>query len=212
MRKSIDAKGLACPQPVLLCRKALAEGTLDEIEVIVDNEAARQNVIRFLKFCGAAQPVVASRGSVHAISAGVSEPMVQKARGGEPAPACDDDEAPVTAEKLSGKTLFFSADQIGRGDETLGKILIRGMLSTLSELEQPPATLVFMHSGVRLAAEREDTIELLRKIEARGSRILVCGTCLDFYHLTEGLRAGRISNLFEITETFLSPAAVVTVS
>ena len=212
MRKSIDAKGLACPQPVILCRKALAEGGLDEIEVIVDNEAARQNVIRFLKFCGATEPVVASRGSVHAISTSVSEPMAQKARGGEAAPACDDEEAPVSGEKLSGTTLFFSADQIGRGDEALGKILIRGMLYAVSELDRPPATMVLMNSGVRLAAEREDTIELLKKIEARGSRILVCGTCLDYYHLTESLRAGRISNLSEITETFLSPATVVTVS
>ncbi len=212
MRKSIDAKGLACPQPVIMCRKALAEGGLDEIEVIVDNEAARQNVIRFLKFCGASEPVVASRGTVHAITTGVSESMVQKARGGEPAPACEDDEAPATAERLSGKTLFFSADQIGRGDEALGKVLIRGMLYALSELEKPPAVMVFMNSGVRLAAEREDTIELLKKMEARGSRVLVCGTCLDYFRLTEGLRAGRVSNLYEITEMFLTPAEVVTVS
>ena len=212
MRKSIDAKGLACPQPVILCRKMLGEGGLDEIEIVVDNEAARLNVVRFLKFCGAAEPIVASRGSVHAISAAVSEPMVKKARGAEPAPACDEDGAPVSAEKLSGKTLFFSADQIGRGDEALGKILVRGMLYTLSELERPPAALVFMNSGVRLAAEREDTIELLKKIDARGVQILVCGTCLDFYHLTEKLQAGRVSNLYEITELFLSSAMVVTVS
>ena len=62
MKRSIDAKGLACPQPVILCRKAMAEAGLDEIEIVVDNEPARQNVIRFLRFTGAAEPVVASRG------------------------------------------------------------------------------------------------------------------------------------------------------
>ena len=55
MRKSIDAKGLACPQPVILCRKAMAEAGLDEIEIVVDNEAARENVLRFLRFTGAAE-------------------------------------------------------------------------------------------------------------------------------------------------------------
>ena len=211
MRKSIDAKGLACPQPVIMCRKALAEAGLDEIEVIVDNDAARQNVIRFLRFCGAAEPIVASRGSVHAISAAVSESMIHKARAGEPAPSCEEEETqPV--ERLSGKTLFFSADQVGRGDETLGRLLVRGLLYAVSELERPPRTLIFMNSGVRLAAEREDTIELLRKIEGRGAEVLVCGTCLDYYHLSEKLAAGRISNLYEITEKFLQTGSVVTVA
>ncbi len=213
MRKLIDAKGLACPQPVIMCRKALAEGRLDEIEVIVDNEPARQNVLRFLKFCGALEPRVSSSGTVHAISAPVTEAMIGKARAGEPAPGCNDEEAPAAQDSgLSAKVLFFSADQIGRGDETLGKLLVKGMLYTISELERPPAVLVFMNSGVRLAAEREETIEILKKIQARGTEILVCGTCLDYYHLTERLGTGRVSNLYEITTRFLEPRSVVTVA
>lgn len=213
MRKSIDAKGLACPRPVIMCRKTLAEGGIDEIEIIVDNEPARQNVVRFLKFCGAVEPRVASSGKVHAISAGVDAAMIARARGGEPAPGCDDEESPtVPADVQSAKVLFFSADQIGRGDETLGKLLVKGMLYTISELDRPPAVIVLMNSGVRLATEREETIDLLRKIGARGTEILVCGTCLDYYHLSDRLKAGRVSNLYEITGKFLEPGSVVTVA
>jgi selenium metabolism protein YedF len=221
MKKSIDAKGLACPEPVILCRKAMAEADLDEIELIVDNEAARQNVIRFLKFTGAAEPVVASRGPVHAISALVTAAMREKARGGASRPAGEKDPQEAAARlsavqlataKFAAKTVLLSSDQIGRGDETLGKLLARGLLNTLGELDRPPRTLVLISSGVRLAAEREETIELLKKIESRGVEILVCGTCLDYFHLLDSLRAGRVSNMYEITEKLLGQEGVVTIS
>jgi selenium metabolism protein YedF len=212
MKRSLDARGLACPQPVMLCRGALASGGLDEIEVIVDNEAARENVVRFLGFSGSPGPRVSSAGGVHTIIAAVSPGMIEKAAGLEPAPECEDESEPKGPRTAGAKTLFFSSDQIGRGDEALGRLLIKGLLYTLSELASPPGTLVFMNSGVRLAAERQETIELLKILESKGSELLVCGTCLDYLHLKEGLGAGRVSNLFEITERLLSPADVVTIA
>jgi selenium metabolism protein YedF len=219
MRKSVDSRGLPCPQPVIMCRKVIAEGGLQEIEVIVDNEAARENVVRFLRFAGAVNPAVAVNGTVCTIVSAVTAEMIEKAGGKAPAPACGENEAApgprpdgTPAEALNGKTLFFSSDQIGQGEAALGRLLVGGFITTLSEMERPPRALVFMNSGVRLAAEREDTIELLRKIEARGVELLVCGTCLDYLHLKEGLRAGRVSNLYEIAERFLASTDVVTVS
>jgi selenium metabolism protein YedF len=212
MKKSIDAKGLACPKPVIMSRKAIAAGGLDEIEVKVDNDAARENVVRFLKFTGASEPRVESDGSVHTISSVVTPAMIAKAKGGEPAQDMQEETQTQEARRFSGKTLFFSADRIGRGDETLGKLLVKGILYTISELQKPPKALVFMNSGVRLAAEREETMEILKAIQAKGAEILVCGTCLDYFHLKEKLGAGHVSNMYEITEKFLSPQEVVTVA
>ncbi len=211
MRKSIDARGLACPQPVIMVRRALSEGGLDEVEVVVDNEPARENVLRFLEFCGAAHPAVASRGAVHAISATVTPPMIERARAGGSDAAPSPAPTPADA-RYSDKTLFLSADRIGRGDDDLGRLLVRGLLYALAELPRPPRTLVLMNSGVRLAAERDDTIELLAKLEARGVEVLACGTCLDYFHLVGKLRAGRVSNMYEIAERFLDPGQVVTIS
>jgi len=215
MKRSIDAKGLACPQPVIVCRRAMMEPGLDEIEITVDNEPARENVLRFLKFTGSAEPLVASRGAVHTISAVVTAAMREKARGNAPAPACEEESEQRQAgaeEKFAGKTILLSSDQIGRGDEVLGRVLLRGFLHTIGELDRPPRTLVLMNSGVRLAAENNETIELLRTIESRGAEILVCGTCLDYFHLIERLGVGRISNLYEITGKFLEKGDVVTIS
>ena len=213
MRKSIDAKGLACPQPVILCRKAITEAGLDEIEILVDSEAARQNVIRFLKYTGAAEPAVASHGSVHAISAAVTDAMREKARGAIPASACEEEPQDAAPHRQSiAKTVFLSSDQIGRGDEALGRLLMRGLLHTIAEQYSPLRTLILMNSGVRLAVEQEETVELLRKIESRGVEILACGTCLDYFHLLDKLRVGRVSNMYEITERILTRGEVVTVS
>ncbi len=212
MKRSIDAMGRICPEPVIMTRKAVAAGEIDEIEVIVDNEPARENVIRFLRFAGASAPRVSSTEGVHTISASVTPEMTAKASGGEPAPAREEEPGPAAgAARYADKVLFFSADQLGRGDEALGKLLIKGVLFALSEMPRLPRALVFMNSGVRLAAERDETIELLRAIEAKGVEILVCGTCLDFYRLKDFLRAGRISNMYEITERLVA-ADVVTVS
>lgn len=43
--KRIDARGLSCPQPVVLVDRAVKEGNTD-LEIIVDNEVSRENVLR----------------------------------------------------------------------------------------------------------------------------------------------------------------------
>jgi tRNA 2-thiouridine synthesizing protein A len=46
MSDIVDARGLSCPQPVLLTMARMKEKTSGEIEVIVDNEVSRENVSR----------------------------------------------------------------------------------------------------------------------------------------------------------------------
>ena len=48
-KNMIDARGLACPAPVLKTKKMIENENPESIKVIVDNEAARQNVSRFLE-------------------------------------------------------------------------------------------------------------------------------------------------------------------
>lgn len=46
MKQVVDARGLSCPQPVLMAMQAMRTGDSREIEVVVDNEASRENVSR----------------------------------------------------------------------------------------------------------------------------------------------------------------------
>jgi len=46
MGKTIDARGLSCPQPVLMTLDEISAMNKGDLIVLVDNEAARENVIR----------------------------------------------------------------------------------------------------------------------------------------------------------------------
>lgn len=43
----IDARGLACPMPVVMVQKAVKNGTPAELEVLVDNQCAVENITRY---------------------------------------------------------------------------------------------------------------------------------------------------------------------
>jgi tRNA 2-thiouridine synthesizing protein A len=46
MSAVVDARGLSCPQPVLMTMNEMKEGSGDEIVVLVDSETSRENVSR----------------------------------------------------------------------------------------------------------------------------------------------------------------------
>jgi len=44
--KTVDARGLSCPQPVLMTLDAIKGGDADELEVLVDTDTSKENVVR----------------------------------------------------------------------------------------------------------------------------------------------------------------------
>lgn len=48
---TVDARGLSCPEPVIMTRKALASGD-QSYEILVDNPASRENVTRYAEHQG----------------------------------------------------------------------------------------------------------------------------------------------------------------
>lgn len=106
---------------------------------------------------------------------------------------------------------FIASDSIGQGSDELGKILMKAFFPTLLETDPRPGKMVFMNSGVKLAVAGSDVLESLRTLEKQGTEMLVCGTCLDYFGVKDTLGAGRVSNMFEIAETFMNARSVVTV-
>jgi len=105
--------------------------------------------------------------------------------------------------------VYIDGETMGRGDEELGKILMRAFLKTLADLETSPWRVILINAGVKLAAKESEVIEMLREIEKSGVEILSCGTCLDFYGLKERIGVGRISNMFEILTSFNESTNVI---
>ncbi len=190
MSKVIDARGLACPQPVLLTRKAMAEA--DELVVIVDSPTARENVLRLARKQGFSAAVEEKEEGIY-LSLRREEAGTAAAGGPRQGPT----------------VLFIPAYGVGRGPEELQEILIRGFLHALNEVDPLPDTIIFINTGVKLTVEGSPVLEDLRALEEKGVEILICGTCLNYFGLAEKVAVGSVSNMYSIAEKLLGAGKVV---
>ena len=196
MPKTVDARGLACPQPVILTRNAMQEA--DQLVTLVDSETSMTNVSHMARKAGWQVSVVPD-GEEFRIEMVQQGPMPQA-------------EAPVVgrAEAVAGPlVLVVSSDVMGRGEHELGSILMRGFFHTLGEVQPLPHSVILFNTGVRLACKDSAVLDDLCALEAEGIEILVCGTCLNYLALTEEIAAGQVSNMYDIAETMLGAGKVV---
>ena len=193
----IDCRGLKCPEPVLRIKKALADSA-GNFTVLVDNETARDNVSRFTRTSGCDVKVAETDEGFLLSITPTAEEADQTAG-----------EAPISCDSVTGTVVFVSSDEIGAGERELGATLMKSFLYAAAEADGLPSSMIFMNSGVRLVTENEDTTENLAKLADRGVDILVCGTCLDYYELTERLKVGRVSNMYEIQSALISAPKLV---
>jgi selenium metabolism protein YedF len=194
--KTIDACGLACPQPVVLTKKALqAHG---RVTVVVDNTTAVENIKRLA-------------GNMHcAVEVLESAPgkfqMNMTRDGASPAQGSRAEPSDAALPEAAGPRVFAIASAtMGNGSDELGALLMRAFIQTVGELDNGPDIMVFYNAGVRFTVQGSEVLAHLEELLKRGVRILVCGTCLDYFHLTDDLRVGMVSNMYDIA-TVLSTA------
>lgn len=109
------------------------------------------------------------------------------------------------AEKTAGKEkkhtiVVVSSDRMGSGNDELGKVLVKGFIFAVTQLDELPEQMLFYNGGAVLTCEGADTLEDLKSLEAQGVEILTCGTCLDYYGLKEKLQVGSVTNMYAIVE------------
>ena len=196
--KEIDARGLACPKPVVLTKKAMADN--DEILTVVDNRTASENVAKLARKMKAEVTIVEEAEDYFKI-------MIKKTAADK---VEDKAGAAVGSESESqqGKVYLVASDTLGEGDEELGKILIKGFLSTLLDIKPQPKKVIFLNAGVKLAVLEKDVTAVLADLEAAGVKILLCGTCLDYYELSDQVEVGEVSNMYEIVDSLNSSSTV----
>ena len=194
MTTVVDARGLACPQPVIKTRQAMRGA--ERVVTLVDSDTAVTNVSRMAEKAGWQVQVTPEGESFRIEMAG---------------PALQQGPLPVSrAEPPAGPlVLVVSADSMGRGDPDLGHILIRSFFHTLGEVKPRPDQIILFNAGVRLACQGSEVLDDLCALEADGIEILACGTCLGFFELKDKLAAGRVSNMYDIAEAILGAGKVV---
>lgn len=196
MEAAIDCRGLSCPAPVLAAKKEIEDNSPAQITIVVDNEASRQNVCRFLEtrhYRVSVQEedgVFTVRGSVE----------------GTPGPT----EEPDAAKAVRKIVVLVTSDTMGRGDDELGTALMGNFLKTLKEMGHDLWRLIFLNAGVKLTAEGSPAMETLSELENDGVVILVCGTCLTHFGLLDQKKAGQTTNMLDIVTALQAGDSVIT--
>ncbi len=190
MAKTLDVRGLACPAPVLMVKDAVERDHLDVLEVMVDSEAAKENVSRFLG---------SRHFSVTASQEGKDYKVCARRQtdGSESVPTCE--VSPLAATDCKQKIMVLIAtDRLGFGDDELGKKLIINFIKTIKEMGDELWRLVLVNNGVKLTIDGSPVLEDLLAYERDGLTILVCGTCLSHFDLLEAKKVGDTTNMLDI--------------
>ena len=214
--KEIDNRGLSCPQPVINTKKALDElrqGGYEDftLTVIVDNEAARENVSRFAKAAGCRVSIREKDGDFFVIIQSSEKEDAGGSNAGEsqldPGEPCCCAGKPVEG----GYTVFLiTSSTLGQGSEELGKLLMRSFIYTLKETKILPCKMLFLNSGVFLTTEGSPVLDELTQMAEMGVEVFSCGTCLDYYGLKDKLKVGYVTNMYDTVENIRSAFKCIT--
>lgn len=193
--------GDACPTPVIKTKKAMQALTGPEvIEVLVDNEIAVQNVSKM---------AAASGGEVTSEQTGEKAYKVVISVKGGVTTAEAEEEACACAPAGNNTVVVIASDRMGEGNEELGKVLIKGFIYAVSQLDTLPKAILFYNGGATLTTEGSDSLKDLKEMEAQGVEILTCGTCLDYYQLKDKLAVGAVTNMYSIVETMAQADKII---
>ncbi|MBW1649464.1 MAG: sulfurtransferase-like selenium metabolism protein YedF [Deltaproteobacteria bacterium] len=179
----LDCRGLACPGPVITVKNSIEAENINQLTVIVDNPAAKENVIKFLNKYG-----------YNTEADQENTDFIIEASKNECACTIIEDN-----EFINKKTLILIGSQyLGKGDNELGENLMINFINTLKEFQGEIWTIIFLNSGVRLAVEGSPVLDTLKYLEEKNIKILVCGTCLERFNLLEKKEAGETTNMLDI--------------
>ncbi len=197
MTTEINALGLSCPQPVLKTKQAVEQTHPAQLTVRVDNEAAVENVSRFLGTRGY-DTAASGQGDDFTIKAVFTQSSADTREKTKKTGSALD-VAGVNAPDIPQKILVFIAtDRMGFGDDELGKKLMISFINTLGEMGDDLWRLVFVNNGVKLTITDSPVLQILTEYEKKGLSILVCGTCLSHFDLLEAKQVGQTTNMLDI--------------
>ena len=216
MNIQIDARGKQCPLPVIETKNAIAgmkeAGT---VEVTVDNEIAVQNLTKMANHKGLSARSEKRAEREYMVWIDVTKACAEKNAAGNSGSEAenlktetDTAEACIPDGRKKNTVVVLGTDHMGEGDEKLGKILMKGFVYALTQLETPPSVMLFYNGGARLTAQDSPCIEDLKTLQEQGTEILTCGTCVNFYGLKEPA-VGTVTNMYTIAEKLTKAGKVI---
>ena len=178
--EQIDARGQACPLPVVRAKKALSAMGEGVLEVLVDNETAVHNLEALAKTLKVGA-VGEERGEgVFAVTFAKGAASDGEAGSAASCPAVEQSPA-------GGRVAVIPSE-------------FMGFVFALTQLDELPETVLMYNGGVKLACTGSSSLDDLRALAEAGVEIMSCGTCLNHYGLAERLEVGEATNMYVIVE------------
>ena len=186
---TIDMQKKRCPLPVISTRKELKTNPTQPVMTIVDNWIAVQNLEKLGTQMGYTTTIDTLATNLYHVTFATSEqPIII---------------TPLAVEPTSvqgGTVIVFASQTMGKGDDTLGKILLKGYVYALTQLDTPPDHILLYNGGVHLSVMGADTLDDLLFLQTQGTVIASCGACLGHYELADKLAVGEVTNMYAIAE------------
>lgn len=186
----IDARGYGCPRPVVMAEEALSKIDKGTIEILIDNEVSVKNLTRFATKQGMHVETTKEDNYWKVTIVKGYPHEVESALAGKPSEAKREEKDIL---------LIIGTDTLGK-EEELGKILMNGLIETMKVTKELPHTIFFLNAGVKLTTVNNETVSVLKEIEALGVEIYSCGTCLRYYDLDTELKVGYRGSTNHIVE------------
>lgn len=235
MKITVNAMSDTCPIPVIKTKKAMK--TMENggtVEVLVDNEIAVQNLMKMArqKACESSARKLAQQQ--YQVTIVVPEqtktteninPETEEKSGGASVDFLTGGQETATQEenkrvtdgadscipdgRKKKKIVVLRSSRMGEGNDELGTILMKGFIYALTELEELPETILLYNGGAQLSCQGSDSLEDLKTLEAQGVEILTCGTCLNYYGLSDQLAVGTVTNMYVIAETMTTADTII---
>ena len=200
MSKIVDARGDTCPIPVIKAKNAIKEAApKDVIEVLVDNEIAVQNLTKMATQLGLAVSSEAKAANDYAVTITLGDTLPNLSA------ASDDCGCGITGDTV----VAITSNLMGNGNDELGAVLMKGFIYALTQLDQPPKTILLYNGGATLSTEGSESIADLKTLEEAGTEVLTCGTCLNYYNLSDKLAVGGVTNMYTIVEKLAAAGRII---
>lgn len=224
----VNAIGDTCPIPIVKAKQAIKElNGAGEVEILVDNEIAVQNLMKMAKQKNYAAKAEKIEGDCYKVVLTVNaaeaplEGQNISVGGNRATEKTSEDNVDMSVtcgirqERKKKTVIAISSSKMGEGNEELGGVLMKGFLYAITQQEELPETILFYNGGAVLTCGEHGTeaemaiIEDLKTLEAQGVEILTCGTCLNYYGLTDKLQVGDVTNMYVIAEKLTQADLVV---